>query len=84
MSKLKNITENKFSGKNLEQEIIDRLKNNVSVKELVLFGSYAREVTDENSDIDLIIILNERGISKNYDEKFLRKRKRCLFLLEYF
>ena len=75
MSKLKDITIKEISEKNLEEEIIYRLKNNVDVKELLLFGSYAHDVPNENSDIDLVVVLNERGISKNYDEKFLRRRK---------
>lgn len=75
MSKLKDIFIKDISKKNLEDEIIERLKNNVDIKELILFGSYANNLHNGNSDIDLVVVLNERGISKNYDEKFFRKRK---------
>lgn len=45
-------------------KIIDRFKNilereKVSVKKIILFGSYARGNYNENSDIDLVIISDD-------------------------
>ena len=41
---------------------------------IILFGSHAYGKTHADSDIDLIIVLNQKGISKSYNEK-REKRK---------
>jgi predicted nucleotidyltransferase len=40
---------------------------------IILFGSYARGNPNENSDIDLMVILDDNHISKTYAER-LNKR----------
>ena len=42
------------------KEILAKLLKNIPVYSVVLFGSYAKEIADENSDIDLIIDTNEK------------------------
>ena len=40
------------------KEILAKLLKNIPVYNVILFGSYAKERADENSDIDLIIDTN--------------------------
>jgi predicted nucleotidyltransferase len=43
----------------IKREISKRIRENFKVKEIILFGSYARGNEGVNSDIDLIVILDE-------------------------
>ena len=58
------ITEMKISSK-IKTEIVEALKNNLGYrfKACVLFGSVARSVAHEKSDIDLLVVT--KGLSKN-------------------
>ena len=49
--------------------IADKLKKNKSIKNAYLFGSYASGNPDNESDIDLLIILNRDGFLAKYDER---------------
>jgi predicted nucleotidyltransferase len=40
---------------------------------IVLFGSYANGNPDENSDIDLMVILDNDHVSKTYEERLNKK-----------
>ena len=40
-----------------------------------LFGSYASKSIREDSDIDLLVILNEYGTSTNFSERLQNKKK---------
>jgi len=40
----------------------------LNVYKVILFGSYANDKEDEESDIDLLIVLDENTLPKNYDE----------------
>jgi len=40
---------------------------------IILFGSYAKENQDENSDIDLMVILDNNHVSKTYQERLSKK-----------
>jgi predicted nucleotidyltransferase len=40
---------------------------------IILFGSYANGNPDENSDIDLMIILDNDHVSKTYEERLNKK-----------
>ena len=53
--------------------VIKKLKT-IKPYKIILFGSHAYGKVQENSDIDLIVILNQKGISKSYREK-QEKRK---------
>ena len=45
--------------KGLIKQLIDQISRNVSVKKIILFGSYAYPTgkPDENSDIDLLVVM---------------------------
>ena len=53
-------------------KIIKNLKKLNPVK-IILFGSYANGNYSEESDIDLIVILDSSEIAKNYEEKMKNK-----------
>ncbi|MFC1566297.1 nucleotidyltransferase domain-containing protein [bacterium] len=57
----------------LKKEIVARVASICKYKEIILFGSYAKGNVTKDSDIDLIIILNESGFSKSYIEKIKRR-----------
>jgi uncharacterized protein len=40
---------------------------------VVLFGSYAKGTADENSDIDMVVILDSNDVSKTYEERLNKK-----------
>ena len=40
---------------------------------IVLFGSYAKGNPNENSDIDLMVILDNNHVSKTYEERLHKK-----------
>ena len=59
--------------KNIRQEIISLLRNQKPYKVMV-FGSYAHGDIHDESDVDLLVILDKKGISENYAE-ILRNKK---------
>lgn len=50
------------------KEIVENLQKIKPLK-IILFGSYAKERFDEESDIDLIVILDTDIIPQNYNQK---------------
>jgi len=65
----------------LIEEIISRLVRNFEIEEIILFGSYAYGNPDENSDIDIVVILKERGFARDYEDLLNRRlRISSLFL----
>ncbi|WP_417913163.1 nucleotidyltransferase domain-containing protein [Candidatus Electronema sp. TJ] len=40
---------------------------------IILFGSYADETFSDDSDIDLVVVLDSSKISKDYEEKMQNK-----------
>jgi len=40
---------------------------------VVLFGSYAKGTADENSDIDMVVILDSNDVAKTYEERLNKK-----------
>ncbi len=53
-------------------EIINKLKQ-INPYKIILFGSYANRNVSEDSDIDLIVVLDSLEIAKNYDDKIKNK-----------
>ena len=53
-------------------EIINKLKKTNPYK-IILFGSYASRVVSEDSDIDLVVVLDSSEIGRNYEEKMKNK-----------
>lgn len=61
------------------QDIVRKIINGYSPKKIILFGSYADGLADENSDIDLLIIkdTDKRPIDRWMEVKrLLRDQKR--------
>ncbi|RMI00512.1 MAG: nucleotidyltransferase domain-containing protein, partial [Calditrichaeota bacterium] len=50
----------------LLREIVDRITAHVNVKHIILFGSYATGKVHEDSDIDLVVVLDEPGFAQDY------------------
>ena len=40
---------------------------------IVLFGSYAKGTADEDSDIDMLVILDNNDVAKTYEERLKKK-----------
>jgi predicted nucleotidyltransferase len=40
---------------------------------IILFGSHAKGTANENSDIDMVVILDNNDVSKNYEERLQKK-----------
>ena len=55
-------------------EIIDSLKS-MNVEQIILFGSAARNEMHIDSDIDLVVVLDEERIPKSYEEKLQMRVK---------
>jgi predicted nucleotidyltransferase len=53
-------------------DLIDSLKASDPYK-IILFGSYANNNETENSDIDLMIILDNNDVAKTYEERQRKK-----------
>ncbi len=53
-------------------EIIRNIKQ-INPYKIILFGSYASGVFSEDSDLDLVVVLDSPEIAKNYDEKMKNK-----------
>jgi predicted nucleotidyltransferase len=53
-------------------EIIRNIRQ-INPYKIILFGSYASEVFSEDSDLDLVVVLDSPEIAKNYDEKMRNK-----------
>lgn len=66
---------------NIKQKIVSRLSANPNVGEIILFGSYAWGQPNKDSDVDLLIILNQQGLLDSYMAK-LRKRAEISDILE--
>ena len=56
-----------------KQEIINLLKNH-KLDKVFLFGSYAHGEAHDESDVDLLVILDKEGVSNNYMEILQNKR----------
>jgi predicted nucleotidyltransferase len=53
--------------KNFINQVIERLKP-LNPEKIILFGSYAYGSPDEESDIDLMVILKDNFIPKDFNE----------------
>lgn len=58
---------------NIKQEIVSRLSTNPNVSEIILFGSYAWGQPNKDSDVDLLIILNQEGLLNSYMAKLMKR-----------
>ncbi len=61
--------------RHLVKKIISRLVKNFEIESIILFGSYVYGNPDENSDIDIVVILKERGFARDYEDLLSRRLK---------
>lgn len=71
-----------FEFKVISHEIIRLLKNQ-NLHKVLIFGSYAQEKAQAESDLDLLVVLNKEGMSGSYAE-LLENRKSVSRLLREF
>ncbi|HON78931.1 MAG TPA: nucleotidyltransferase domain-containing protein [Spirochaetota bacterium] len=57
-----------MNSKEIEKIIAERLES-IRPDKAILFGSFAYGQPGEDSDIDLIVVLNKRGFPQSYNEK---------------
>jgi predicted nucleotidyltransferase len=53
-------------------DLVSSLKSSDPYK-IILFGSYANGNPNENSDIDIMVILDNNHVSKTYEERLNKK-----------
>ncbi|GHU96841.1 hypothetical protein FACS189483_00970 [Spirochaetia bacterium] len=53
-------------------QLLEALKQSDPYR-IILFGSYAQGTADENSDIDLVVILDNNDVAKTYNERLKKK-----------
>ena len=66
----------------LKKEIVKRITKTYNPLELIIYGSYAKGTATEESDLDLVVVLNESGLSKTYQELLSNRRKVSVLLQE--
>jgi len=54
----------------------------LNIYKIILFGSYARGTANENSDIDLVVILDSDEMSQLFKDRMARRRPVSRSLLE--
>ena len=57
---------------NYIEQLLEVLKQ-ANPYRIVLFGSYANGTADENSDIDLLVILDNNDVAKTYNERLMKR-----------
>jgi len=57
---------------NYVDQLLEALKQADPYK-VILFGSYAKGTADENSDIDMVVILDNNDVAKTYEERQNKK-----------
>ncbi|MDR3336903.1 MAG: nucleotidyltransferase domain-containing protein [Treponema sp.] len=57
---------------NYINQLLEALKQSDPYK-IILFGSYAKGTADENSDIDMVVILDNNDVAKTYEERLKKK-----------
>ena len=67
---------------NIINEIVTRVKENFKIKSIFLFGSSVSGNLHEDSDIDLLIILDEPGIANEFMEVVKRRNNVTKLLLD--
>jgi len=55
----------------LVEEMIERLKE-LKPRKVILFGSYARGNPTEDSDLDVLVVLDSEEFAENFDKKIER------------
>ncbi|MGD9733010.1 MAG: nucleotidyltransferase domain-containing protein [Desulfamplus sp.] len=59
----------------LKNDILEKLSNALILKDVILFGSYAYGNPHKDSDIDIMVVLDQEGFADSYMEKINRRMK---------
>ena len=59
----------------IKEKAVSRITAENKVKDIILFGNYAWGKPHKDSDIDLLVVLDEKGMSKSYTEKSNKRIK---------
>ena len=57
---------------NYIDQLLEALKK-ANPYRIILFGSHAKGTADENSDIDMLVILDNNEVAKTYEERLAKK-----------
>jgi predicted nucleotidyltransferase len=57
---------------NYIDQLLEALKQSDPYR-IILFGSYAKGTANEHSDIDMVVILDNNDVAKNYEERLQKK-----------
>jgi predicted nucleotidyltransferase len=57
---------------NYIEQLLETLKQ-ADPYRIILFGSYAKGTADENSDIDMVVILDNNDVAKTYEKRLNKK-----------
>ncbi len=57
-----------MQSQDVKDEIVAALKRSKEISRTILFGSYAKGTQTEDSDVDLVVVLNKKGFSSSYSE----------------
>lgn len=66
----------------IKNEIVTKIKNNIKIRDIILFGSYATNKATEDSDIDLLVILDKKGFAKTYMERLKNRNMISKLLID--
>ena len=73
IEEIKHFCYNRFmTNFNYIEQLLEILKQADPYK-IILFGSYANRTPNENSDIDMVVILDNNDVAKTYDERLKKK-----------
>ena len=64
----------------IKVNVADRITKHLKVKNIILYGSWARNENKPDSDIDIVVILDEDGVNFDYDNT-INKRMRVATIL---
>lgn len=65
----------------ISQEVVRLLKNQ-NLHKVLIFGSYAQEKAQAESDLDLLVVLDKEGMSGSYAELLENKKTVSMHLRE--
>jgi len=74
-----------FSNMSLSADVISKIVQSLiglNIYKIILFGSYARGTANEDSDIDLVVVLDTEEFARTVDERLDRRRPISTALLE--
>lgn len=59
-----------YSANKVTKMIFEKVKKKDPAAEIILFGSRARSMQTKNSDWDILILLNEKEVSRKLEKEF--------------